>query len=48
MKKYYTPEIELEIISTSDICTASGGDLTAVFTSSGESPKISWIDGPWE
>lgn len=23
MKKYYTPEIEFEIISTSDICTGS-------------------------
>jgi len=46
MKKYYTPEIELEIISTSDICTTS--NLSNVYAASGESPKISWIDGPWE
>ena len=40
MKKYYTPEIELEILSTSDICNIS--DLKQAFSDSGESPTVSW------
>jgi hypothetical protein len=43
MKKYYTPEIEFEIISTSDICTSSGTLLTW-YEEAGASPKVSWND----
>ena len=45
MKKYYTPEIELEIISTSDICTISTLSLDAEV---GESPMISWNSDLWK
>ena len=49
MKKYYTPEIELEIISTSDICAASDeGDLESVFATSGAPEKVSWTSPLWK
>lgn len=41
MKKYMTPEIELEIISTSDICAVS---TTLSFEDEGSATKISWND----
>ena len=43
MKKYNTPEIEFEMISTSDICVAS----TLMNSGSGEAPKLSWSSGDW-
>ena len=46
MKKYYTPEIELEIISTSDICSISVLSLDGD-NGIGESPEISWNSNLW-
>ena len=47
MKKYYTPEIELEIISTSDICTLSTLTLS---DNTDNVTEISWNDttGLWK
>ena len=49
MKKYYTPEIEFEIISTSDICTISTLKLDGE-NGVGSAFEISWNDttGLWK
>ena len=44
MKKYSTPEIELEVFKTSDVITAS----LLSWTQEGASGEIAWDDGRWD
>ena len=47
MRKYSTPEIELEVFKTSDVITASGLRLSYDPDIAGEGNSISWNDTNW-